>query len=82
MTGDCEVGFTCGRFGISVEPGELAEVRGVESVPDFHKQYNVAPSQSLLAARMNDTGKREVLVRFARNRPRRCIAWPDLLHVQ
>jgi len=55
----------CGRFTISVEPGELAEVLGVESIPDVRKRYNVAPWQTVLAARMNDAGKREaVLLRW------------------
>jgi len=27
----------CGRFTISVEPGERAEVLGVESIPDVRK---------------------------------------------
>jgi putative SOS response-associated peptidase YedK len=55
----------CGRFTISVEPGELTEVLGVETVPDVRKRYNVAPSQTVLAARVNDAGKREaVLLRW------------------
>jgi putative SOS response-associated peptidase YedK len=33
----------CGRFTISVEPGELAEVLGVESIPEVRERYNVAP---------------------------------------
>ena len=49
----------CGRFTISVEPGELAEVLGVKSIPDVRKRYNVAPTQTILAARVNDAGKRE-----------------------
>ena len=49
----------CGRFTISVEPGELAEVLGVESVPEVRKRYNVAPTQTILAARVNYAGKRE-----------------------
>jgi putative SOS response-associated peptidase YedK len=59
MTADIEGDAMCGRFTISVEPGELAEVLGVESIPDVRKRYNVAPTQSILAARVNDAGKRE-----------------------
>jgi putative SOS response-associated peptidase YedK len=59
MTADLEGGPMCGRFTISVEPGELAEVLGVETIPDVRKRYNVAPTQTILAARVNDAGKRE-----------------------
>jgi putative SOS response-associated peptidase YedK len=52
----------CGRFTISVEPGELAEVLGVEFIPDVRKRYNVAPTQTILAARMTDAGKREAVL--------------------
>jgi len=43
MTADLGGGSMCGRFTISVEPGELAEVFGVESIPDVRKAVCIEP---------------------------------------
>jgi len=51
-----------GRFTISVEPGELAEVLGVESILTVCKRYNFAPSQTVLEACRNEAGKREAVM--------------------
>jgi putative SOS response-associated peptidase YedK len=51
----------CGRFTISVAPSELAELMGLAAVPDVRPRYNVAPSQSVLAVRLNAENKREAV---------------------
>jgi len=55
----------CGRFTISVAAAEVAELLGVAIPPEYRPRYNAAPSQILLAARVNEVGKREaVLLRW------------------
>jgi putative SOS response-associated peptidase YedK len=55
----------CGRFTITVAATEAAELLGVAIPQDFRPRYNAAPSQNLLATRVNDAGKREaVLLRW------------------
>ncbi len=49
----------CGRFTLSLEPGDLQEELGLGSVPaDLHPRYNVAPTQPV--AVVTDPVKRDV----------------------
>jgi len=61
MTGDCEDAFMCGRFTVVVKPGELAEVLGVESIPDVRKRYNVAHVVGVGCPRRQRRNARSVL---------------------
>jgi putative SOS response-associated peptidase YedK len=49
----------CGRFTIAASPGELMELMELAEIPDIRPRYNVAPSQEVLAARLNAAGTRE-----------------------
>jgi putative SOS response-associated peptidase YedK len=49
----------CGRFTITVSASELAELLGVERIPEVRPRYNIAPSQPVLAARPSNSGTRE-----------------------
>lgn len=41
----------CGRFSLTTPPDVIAELYGVEDVPDLGARYNVAPSQPIVAIR-------------------------------
>ena len=49
----------CGRFTLRTTAGEVAEVFGLLDAFDLSARYNVAPSQSVLAIRLNADHKRE-----------------------
>src|SRR5262249_34382738 len=49
----------CGRFTITVPAAEIAELLGLIELPPIRPRYNVAPTQQILAARINASGKRE-----------------------
>ncbi len=51
----------CGRFTIRTSPREVAELFEVDELPLFAPRYNVAPSQSVLAARLRSDGTRELV---------------------
>src|ERR1051326_7116375 len=49
----------CGRFTITAPASELAEMMGLPSMREVRPRYNVAPSQMVLAARLDGDGRRE-----------------------
>jgi putative SOS response-associated peptidase YedK len=51
----------CGRFTLTVSARVLAELFDVDDIPDLDPRYNIAPTQSVLAARHHDELGREVL---------------------
>lgn len=51
----------CGRFTIRTSPREVAQLFEVDELPLFAPRYNVAPSQSVLAARLRSDGSRELV---------------------
>jgi putative SOS response-associated peptidase YedK len=51
----------CGRFTITVAPAEVARVLELAEVPAFRPRYNAAPTQSILAARVDQQGRREAV---------------------
>lgn len=50
----------CGRFTRTPPPEEYARLFGVDTEIHLKPSYNVAPSQDILAARVNYEGKREL----------------------
>lgn len=55
----------CGRFQQTGTPSELAQAYDVAvsliHVPEFRPRYNLAPSQPLMAIRLNQEGQRELV---------------------
>lgn len=49
----------CGRFTLRTPAHVLAQFFGVIDVPDFSPRYNIAPTQNVLAVRLNDQHHRE-----------------------
>jgi putative SOS response-associated peptidase YedK len=50
----------CGRFTLKTSPARIARLLGLKSVPDFEPRYNIAPSQPVLAVRLEpERGERE-----------------------
>lgn len=62
----------CGRYALTVSPGELAEALGLPDLDDFPPRYNIAPTQPILlviGAEPHEPGsnlprRRAVLVRW------------------
>ena len=50
----------CGRFTRTPSPVEYARLFGVDTSLHLKPQYNIAPSQDILACRTNQDGKREL----------------------
>ena len=50
----------CGRFTRTQSPEEYAKLFGVDTALHLKPQYNVAPTQDILACRTNQDGKREL----------------------
>ena len=63
----------CGRFTITVSGSELAELLGVDAIPNVRPRYNVAPSQTVLAARVNDAGKHGSKIAPLRESDEKCL---------
>src|SRR5438445_8433846 len=56
----------CGRATLSTPPEELAELFGLDEVPDLEPRYNIAPSQTIaiLRAFPQRPGRRIELVQW------------------
>lgn len=44
----------CGRFGLYSTPEELAGYFNIDSLPDIHPRYNIAPTQDILIVRVEE----------------------------
>ena len=51
----------CGRFTLAVPAADVAEVLEVSELPDLEPRFNIAPSQPVLAGRLNSVGQREAV---------------------
>jgi len=51
----------CGRFTITVSPAEVAELLGLADLPPIAPRYNVAPTQMILAGRLDAGERREAV---------------------
>jgi hypothetical protein len=50
----------CDRFTLKTSPARIAKLLGLKSVPAFEPRYNIAPSQPVLAVRLEpERGERE-----------------------
>jgi putative SOS response-associated peptidase YedK len=50
----------CGRFTLKTSRAKIAKLLGVKAVPTFEPRYNIAPSQPVLAVRLEpERGERE-----------------------
>jgi putative SOS response-associated peptidase YedK len=56
----------CGRYTLRVSPAELAEIFGVLNSIEWSPRYNIAPTQTVAAVRLNEqaTGRELVLLRW------------------
>ncbi|PLX81838.1 MAG: hypothetical protein C0617_16005 [Desulfuromonas sp.] len=52
----------CGRYTLTLSPGELAEAFALDEVPDLSPRYNIAPSQPVAAVRLEGPGRKRRLV--------------------
>ena len=48
----------CGRFSLTAEPDQVAELLGDIEIGDFPPRYNIAPTQPILVVGINAAGKR------------------------
>jgi hypothetical protein len=48
----------CGRFTLRASPVDLAHLFGLAEVPPLEPRYNIAPTQTVFAVRVNEDGKR------------------------
>lgn len=53
----------CGRFTLRTPAHDLAQVFSVEDVPQFPIRYNIAPTQNILAVRL-DSGQQREFAKF------------------
>lgn len=51
----------CGRFTLSSNPKKIATHFGLFGEPELTPRYNVAPTQTISAVRLNDRGDRELV---------------------
>lgn len=51
----------CGRFTLRTPPRAVAELFDLPELPLFEPRYNIAPSQSVMAARLRPDGSRELV---------------------
>jgi putative SOS response-associated peptidase YedK len=50
----------CGRFTLKTSRAKIAELLGVRKMPELEARYNIAPSQPVLAVRLEpESGERE-----------------------
>jgi putative SOS response-associated peptidase YedK len=54
----------CGRFTLFASPVAVADLFGTAPPPDLPPRYNIAPTQTLLACRLDATAKARELVRL------------------
>jgi hypothetical protein len=52
----------CGRFSFYGRQRELAAFTGIPDVPELPLRYNIAPTQSVAAVRLDGTGERELVL--------------------
>src|SRR5260370_28423710 len=49
----------CGRFTLKASPVELTNLFGLADLPPTEPRYNIAPTQTVFAVRVNPAGNRE-----------------------
>ncbi len=54
----------CGRFTLKGPPNQIAEMLGLDTVPNLAARYNIAPTQDVLALRMTDGGRAPARLRW------------------
>jgi len=54
----------CGRFTLRTPPHRLAEAFAVAEAPNLAARYNIAPTQSILAVRLDKGGRRFAALRW------------------
>ena len=55
----------CGRFSLTANPQEIADLFGLDDLEDFPPRYNIAPTQPILMANINAANRRvATLVRW------------------
>lgn len=50
----------CGRYTLTTPPDEIAEILGISYSLSTSPRYNIAPTQNILIARLNEQNKREL----------------------
>jgi len=50
----------CGRFNLRVTPAQLQEFFDLFREPEVTPRYNIAPTQTTLVCRLDETGEREL----------------------
>ncbi len=54
----------CGRFGLTVGAQQLAELLGLDEIPDATPRFNIAPTQDVLTVRLEDGRRRAATMRW------------------
>jgi putative SOS response-associated peptidase YedK len=54
----------CGRFMLRASPVDLTHLFGLAEVPPAEPRYNIAPTQTVFAVRVNPAGQREAAQLF------------------
>lgn len=52
----------CGRFTLTSPAAQIQELFEVKSLPELQPRYNVAPTQDVLAVRLDEDGAREAMM--------------------
>ncbi|MBT6204719.1 MAG: SOS response-associated peptidase [Alphaproteobacteria bacterium] len=54
----------CGRFTLKGPPNQIAKMLGLDIVPNLEPRYNIAPTQDVIAVRMEDGGRAMVKLKW------------------
>jgi putative SOS response-associated peptidase YedK len=55
------MGRMCGRFTLRTPTREIAEALGLSAIPDLPARYNIAPTQSVAAVRLDASRRRQLV---------------------